>query len=223
MLLVALSCLQGRPMRGAFDELAALADGVQLTPGNHPTAGFRAHVAAAATAVRTHHGFDFERRAAAVWSSDGALGVAADSVHPPEAHELDAARFQAAIEALAAPPVLEGMYPGYRLGDGAELAWAMGRGLPLAVDVSHLHLQRAAGVLDDATLARRLDYDRVVEVHLSANDGRRDLHFPIDENTYGLDWARARLRAGTPVVLECYLHRLDGDARRRQVALARGE
>lgn len=34
MLFVAMSCLQGRPMAGAFDELAALGAGLQLTPGN---------------------------------------------------------------------------------------------------------------------------------------------------------------------------------------------
>jgi hypothetical protein len=60
MLVVALSCLQGRPMRAAFDELVPLGDGVQLTPGNLPTPGFAAHVANAHALV--HHGFAFDAR-----------------------------------------------------------------------------------------------------------------------------------------------------------------
>jgi len=52
MLFVALSCLQGRPMARAFDELAALGAGIQLTPGNFPTAAFRDHVAASGVVTR---------------------------------------------------------------------------------------------------------------------------------------------------------------------------
>jgi hypothetical protein len=196
-------------MRAAFDELAALADGVQLTPGNHPTPGFRAHVAGRVT--RTHHGFDFEHRLRAVWRG-GRLVTDATSVHPPET--------LAGME--GAEVVLETMYPGERLGTGEELAWAMARGLRLAVDVSHLHIQRTAGVLGDRTLARLLDYDRIEEVHVSANDGRRDAHAAIRDDSFGLDWARARHHAGTPVIVECYMHKLSDDDRRRQVALVRG-
>lgn len=47
-------------MRSAFDELAALGVGVQLTPGNEPTVGFAEHVKAGAVPVRTHHGFSFK-------------------------------------------------------------------------------------------------------------------------------------------------------------------
>src|SRR5688572_20352587 len=139
MLLVALSALQGRPMKRAFDELIALADGVQLTPGNHPTPGFEAHVQQFST--RTHHGFAFGGRGARVW--DGVTCRAdSDSVHPPQ---LDAnatnVMFRRAIEDGARVPVLETMYPGYALGEGDELEWAMARRLPLAVDVSHLYMQ----------------------------------------------------------------------------------
>ncbi len=47
-------------MRAAFDELVALADGVQLTPGNHPTRDFAAHVSGHRTLL--HHGFSFIAR-----------------------------------------------------------------------------------------------------------------------------------------------------------------
>jgi hypothetical protein len=75
--------------------------------------------------------------------------------------------------------------------------------------------------LSDATLKRVLDYDNNHEVHVSANDGRRDLHAPLTRATFGLEWAHERERAGIPLILECYFHRLSPDDRARQLALAR--
>lgn len=217
MLFLALSSLQGRPMSDAFDELAALADGVQLTPGNHPTENFAAYTSRAPT--RTHHGFSFHARAARVWNGSKLL-VGSDSVHPPELSSgYESAEFFREVDEGAQLTCLETMYPGYVLGGGAELEWAMSRRLSLAVDVSHLYIQKSRGVIGDATLRRLFDYLHVAEVHVSANDGRRDQHAPIEANTFGLEWARERERAGTPVVLECYLHRMSADQRRRQVAL----
>ena len=213
MLFLALSCLQGRPLGGAYAELAALpgVDGIQLTPGCQPTPGF-----APTGITRTHHGFTPRAfRTRAVWSDDGTCLVASDSVHPPRADAPAAAHF---LERPA--PILETMYPGYALGDGTALVDAMRRGLPLAVDVSHLFMQRAQGCLDEATLARVLDYDRVAEVHVSANDGRRDLHAPLTADSFGLAWARERL-AQLPVILECYFHQLTADQRRAQIDLVR--
>ncbi len=213
MLYLALSCLQGRPMSGALDELLALGpDGVQLTPGNHPTPRFAERVAAVRT--RTHHGFSFTHARHAVWRDDGRCAVSSDSVHPPQRTHPAAATFFDAEH-----PVLETMYPGYALGSGSELEAAMSRGLPLAVDVSHVFLQREAGVLGEATWRRLQDYARVVEVHVSKNDGRTDAHQPLTAETFGLEWARAKLRGGTPVIVESYLHRSPADARRAQVAL----
>ncbi len=220
MLVVALSCLQGRPMRAAFDELAPLADGIQLTPGNLPTPGFAAYAASAHTLV--HHGFAFDARRTAVWGPGAAPLVARRSVHAPEISEASFGELQRAIGAIrSAELVLETMYPGFALGCDAELAWAMAEQLPLAVDVSHLAIQRAAGVLDDRTLARLFDYDRIVEIHVSQSDGVRDRHAPLHADTFGLAWARARQAAGTPAVIECYMHRLTRDERRRQIELAR--
>ena len=114
------------------------------------------------------------------------------------------------------------MYPGYLLGCGEDLARAMALRLDLVVDVSHLFIQRAQGVLPPDVERRLLDYDRVTEIHVSANDGSRDQHRPLASDSFGLAWAHERARAGTPIVLEAYLHRLDADDRRHQVALARG-
>ena len=72
------------------------------------------------------------------------------------------------------------------------------------------------------TIARLFDYDHIAEVHVSANDGRRDLHRPLTKDSWGLAWAQARLDAGTPVILECYFHSLSAGDRRRQVDLVRG-
>ena len=222
MLLVAMSCLQGRPMRAAFAELRPLADGVQLTPGNLPTPSFADETRASAVTLRTHHGFSFTQRAREVWRADGSCAATSDSVHPPRAEHAAAPGFLARLPSLPPEIVLETMYPGYCLGDDASLLAAMALGRALAVDVSHVHIARAAGTLAPSTWARLQDYARVVEVHLSANDGRADTHRPLTRDTFGLDWARARARAGTPLVVECYLHRLSPDERRRQIDHARG-
>jgi hypothetical protein len=216
MLFVAMSSLQGRPMAAAFDELATLgangAVGIQLTPGNLPTPAFAAHVAASGVATRTHHGFAWDARVAPVWQ-DGACVVAADSVHPPLAGE--------AIDWDGALPVLEVMFPGYALGSGEAVERAMADGRALAVDVSHVFIQRTAGVMTDATWRRLADYDRIAEVHVSANAGTHDSHQPLHAGAFGLSWARARLAAGTPTVVECYMHKLSVAERRAQLDLVR--
>ena len=200
-------------MDRAYAELAALpgVDGIQLTPGCQPTPGF-----APQGTTRTHHGFTPRAfRTRTVWANDGACLVASDSVHPPRADSPAATRF------LDHPtPILETMYPGYALATGAALEDAMRRGCRLAVDVSHLFMQREQGCLDDRTLARVLDYDRIAEIHVSANDGRRDLHAPLGAASFGLAWARARLPE-LPVILECYLHQLTHAQRLAQIDLVR--
>jgi len=215
-------------MQGSFDELYALVGAVQLTPGNHPTRGFAEHVRGAPT--RRHHGFDFGTCKREVWTDDGTCVADAESVHPPRAasragRAIVARRSVAAwLEALpAGAPLLETMYPGYLLGTGDEIRDAMRLGVPLAVDVSHVFIQLRAGVMDEATWRSLERYDRVEEVHVSANDGTRDAHAPIGAATFGLAWAREKLRAGVPVVLECYMHRLGAAERRRQIDWMLGE
>ena len=160
MLFVALSCLQGRPMAAAFDGLAALGTGIQLTPGNLPTSGFVAHVAASGVITRTHHGFAWDARVAPVWQ-DGRCLVTADSVHAPLAGE-----------SIECDTVLEVMYPGYELGSGDAVERAMTDGRALAVDVSHVFLQRTAGVMTEATWRRLADYDRPRSRHAPNGSAR---------------------------------------------------
>jgi sugar phosphate isomerase/epimerase len=218
-LFVAMSCLQGRPMHDAFDELAALGvDGVQLTPGNAPTLGFARHCLDSEVVTRTHHGFAPAAMRIEVW--DDQFNPRGDwhSVHPPRAADEDW---------LPAPHVdvcLETMYPGYPLGSGSALDAAMGDGVRLAVDVSHVFIQQEQGVMADATWRRLQDYERIEEIHLSANDGRRDRHAPLSSATFGLEWAQRRsAQTSTPLVLECYMHKLDATQRLMQIEIARGQ
>lgn len=204
-------------MQSALNELRALGpDGVQLTPGNQPTPGFAQQLQG--LHVRTHHGFSFTHWKQTVWRDDGSCAVTSDSVHPPLERHPAFERWAPS----ASHPVLETMYPGSALGTGDALELAMSTGLPLAVDVSHLFIQRCAGVLSDATWRRLQDYERVAEVHVSRNEGRSDSHLPLTPDTFGLGWALARLRAKTPVIFESYFHRLSTEARREQLALFDG-
>jgi sugar phosphate isomerase/epimerase len=222
MVFLALSCLQGRPMDAALAALAELEpDGVQLTPGNQPTPDFAKKLKRTKLATRTHHGFSFTAfRTRDVWADDGRCLAESDSVHPPASNAKASEHY---FEKRPAELVLETMYPSYALGSGDELERAMALHVPLAVDVSHLFIQRTQGVLSEATLRRVLDYDNVHEVHVSANDGRRDLHAPLTPRTFGLEWAHERERTGVPLILECYFHRLSLGERARQLALVRGE
>ncbi len=202
--------------------------GLQLTPGNSPAAGFGQWLSSTLPSgrVRTHHGFSLHALRRPVWD-EGGLVCRDHSVHPPKVGGIAADRFweiapeHAKRDGLTgSSPAFETMYPGYLLGTGEELRQAMGAGLWLAVDISHLYIQRSAGVLSTGTLEDMFRYDRIAEVHVSANDGTRDQHRLIAPNTFGLGWAKERLAAGTPVVFESYLHKADESTRKRQLELA---
>ncbi|AGC43841.1 hypothetical protein MYSTI_02525 [Myxococcus stipitatus DSM 14675] len=210
-------------MQDAADALLALgAEALQLTPGNAPSHDFVEGLRRRGVPVRTHHGFDARALRRPVWSPSAECLVDADSVHPPRDVDPASAPWRQRAESGAFHALtLETMYPGYALGTGDALTWAMDLGLKLAVDVSHLHIQRTSGVLSGAVWRRLQDYPLIDEVHLSANPGDRDAHHPLQPDTFGLEWARARCADGTPLILECYLHRLSDDARKTQWALCR--
>lgn len=218
MLYLALSCLQGRPAVQACRELLALgAAGIQLTPGNVPDPALAIELAG--VPVRTHHGFSWHAMKQRVWDDAGRCCVIADSVHPPTERDPAFACWWDAIRAQAATAIHETMYPGYRLGNGAEIERAMDEGLTLAVDVSHIRIQISAGVLSQETWRRLQRYERIAELHVSDNAGRVDSHRPLNPNTFGLGWARERASTGLPLVLEAYMHKLSQDERRAQVEL----
>lgn len=209
MLYLALSCFQGRRMSEAAETLAALAPGrvgLQLTAGCAPSP------IAVACPTRTHHGFTPLALRAPVWDR-GTQVWHGDSLHPPRQGEVP--------DGWRPPPdaVLETMYPGYAaLASGEQLAEAMGEGRWLAVDVAHLDIQSFHGLLADPVRRRLLDYERVAEVHVSTSHGARDTHARLTLSTWGVEWARDRLARGTPVILECYMHKLTHEQRLEQLA-----
>jgi hypothetical protein len=223
MLYLALSCLQGREMLSAARELLGLGvNGIQLTPGNVPTPGFQEWLERQQVSTRTHHGFHLKALKRRVWSKEADCLVNADSVHPPQIKDGIAETWKQKAERGDYDRLLETMYPGYCLGCGEELSWAMDLGLKLAVDVSHIHIQLCQGVLDESVWHRLQAYDRIGELHVSANNGLADIHQALTKETFGLDWVRDRSSDGTPVILECYMHRLSDVQRREQIELVIG-
>lgn len=215
-------------MNAAFDELVSLGGAVQLTPGNHPTPEFEEHVRSRSVGTRRHHGFDFAQRRREVWAADGACLVDVESIHPPRDDSPAAARIRksgvaAWLESREREgPLLETMYPGYILGTGDELEAAMTLDVPLAIDVSHVFMQLRQGAMTEATWKRLAEYEHVGEVHVSANAGTHDSHAPLGPDTFGLAWARERIAAGIPTVLECYMFRLSHSERAAQIDLLLG-
>ena len=211
MIFAALSCLQGRLLREAVDDLLKLdIDGIQLTPGNVPKPGDREAVKCT---TRTHHGFSWTSMKKEVWEGKR-LCVESDSIHPMLAGD---------FEDLPHSPVYEVMYPGYVLGNGKQVKRAMELGFKLAVDISHVFIQLQEGAMTQATWQQLSEYDKIVEIHVSQNNGKQDTHRPLTEQTWGLEWARARERAGTLLVVEGYMHRLSVCDRKRQIDIARGK
>lgn len=209
MLYLALSCFQGRRMSDAATTLADLAPGrvgLQLTAGCAPSP------IAVECPLRTHHGFTQQALRARVWDA-GNLVWAGDSVHPPRENE---------VPAHWQPPadvVLETMYPGYAaLANGDQIAAALDEGRWLAVDIAHLDIQRFHGLLTKQVLDRLLEYERIAEVHVSTSRESRDTHARLSQHTWGLEWAKTRLARGTPVILECYMHKLTHEERLEQIA-----
>jgi hypothetical protein len=110
------------------------------------------------------------------------------------------------------------MYPGYAaLANGDQIAAAMDQGRRLAVDVAHLDIQMHHGILAKSVLQRLLNYERVAEVHVSTSHEARDTHAELTISNWGVEWARAQYALGTPVILECYMHKLSHDDRIKQI------
>jgi len=232
MILLALSCLQGRTMKNAAEELLELEpDGLQLTPGCAPTAGFVEDLGARGIYTQTHHGFCETALRRPVW--DGAnLLVDADSVHPPlyreeseemSAHHLRNMEWWKRARDEVWGSALEVMYDNYILGCGSDVRLAMQMCLPLAVDISHVEIQLQKGQMPVDTWRLLQRYPLIAEVHVSESKHGKDVHAPISRKTPGLDWAREKMRSGTMVVLEAYMHKLTKDQRLEQLAILRGE
>ncbi|MEM7594010.1 MAG: hypothetical protein AAF383_21300 [Cyanobacteria bacterium P01_A01_bin.83] len=222
MLYLALSCLQGRLMQSAAQELLDLKiQGLQLTPGLFPTNDFKSWLARKKTNYLTHHGFSWYKYNTSVWNKTADCLVASNSIHPPKSNSPPGKIWkQKAEDGDYQDFILETMYPEYHLGNSKDLIWAMDNQFRLAVDVSHIYIQLQSGSLSDAVWRRLQQYEHIKELHLSSNNGRVDIHQPLTKNTFGLDWAKERSRDGIPVVLECYMHRLSDSERLEQIKIA---
>lgn len=221
MFYLALSCLQGDRQLSAIKELMTLegVDGIQLTPGNAPEPDdLIDHLWNNQINYSTHNGFSFTDMRQRVWSG-GDLVDGSDSVHPPKDRDQTKWFLPKVEDGAFSGDCLEVMYPGYYLSGDAHLEAAMTSCVPLAIDTSHLNIQAHAGVLSTRVLNKLLEYSHIQEVHVSHNNGLADSHQPLEEDSYLLDWARARHRSGTLLVYEGYLHRLNQDERQRQVSL----
>lgn len=212
-------------MQAAATELLSLSvSGLQLTPGNAPTVDFLSWLELQGVLYRRHHGFCMEAMRQRVWDEQGHLLSDDDSVHPPKLNTVPRSAWQAILDRAQEPqPLYETMYPGYHLGSGQEIEDAMAAGLRLAVDVSHIHMQLHQNTMTQKTWLKLQNYPFIGEVHISHNNGDRDQHLPLEADSFGLDWARERMDAGTPIVLESYFHKLDDSQRRKQLDCFLGE
>lgn len=116
------------------------------------------------------------------------LGADAYSLHAGRTRftsRLELVRGVSRLEQLFGCPVaIEGMYPSSRERfhvDSVEgYRWLLESGMAMAIDVSHVHIvQCQEGGFDQGLLDALLQSERCLEVHLSHNNGRRDLHFPL--------------------------------------------
>ena len=72
--------------------------------------------------------------------------------------------------------------------------------LKLVIDLAHLNLWHDTSIPEKLSLLN-LPPERLLEVHVSDNDGKRDIHSRITDNTWWVPW-RDRIPSSVPIVLE---------------------
>lgn len=73
---------------------------------------------------------------------------------------------------------------------------------PLVLDASHLYIGWSGGVWTDQDIYDLLMYAPAKEIHISENDGRRDLHRPLSERHKVSEWVDGLLGRFEYTVLE---------------------
>ncbi len=220
MLFLAMSCFQTRPMKMAWNDLINLKpDGIQLTPGNKVSDNFQQFVGNSKIPYRFHHSFCWNQYKREVYDNYF-LPINIEynqSIHPPEIKY--GLNFKDWIENVG-DVLLEVMYPEYLLGNSEEIEIAMLLRKRLAIDISHLYIQKTQGILDEFILKKLLNYDLIEEIHISQNGGRFDSHKSITKDCPFLDWVGERKDVEVKVY-ESYLHKLSFDDRRGQIDFVR--
>jgi len=155
----------------------------------HPGTQFRLH--ANVRVLERHRGADLSNlpehldwflQAARV---SRAFGAAAYSAHAGRrsnatlASMLDNAR--KAADLFGCPVAVEGLYPTpdqcFLVSTWAEYQVLLESGVPFALDLSHLNILAShSGLQEHALVKELLASERCIEVHVSDNDGRGDLH-----------------------------------------------
>jgi hypothetical protein len=97
---------------------------------------------------------------------------------------------------------------GYHLATPAEVwsfcerASAVGWEHPLLVDASHLHIGWCGGSWTEADVCEVIASAPASELHISTNDGRRDIHAPLETTDRVWSWVEPHLDRYTYVVDE---------------------
>jgi len=88
--------------------------------------------------------------------------------------------------------------------------------IDLVIDLAHLHLWQTETIAQKLQLFE-LAVDRLLEIHISDNDGLRDLHTSITEATWWIPYI-AQFPAQVPIVLESRMNDQTADQIQHQLA-----
>lgn len=251
-LYLALSCLQGQEIISASEELLSLNPyGLQLTSGNkiNKNTNYFEWLKKNKIKYQTHHNFSFTQSInqdlyEVIQEWDGLTYFhidVVDSLHPPlykrfknYSKEIIDLAFYDFLEVTSDYEELyedgesqlcfEIMYnpKEYPLSDDDSINYIMDLKNPIALDISHLNILNKQGHINKKTLNRLLEYDKIEEIHISDNDGKRDSHHYISKDTYLLkDWVKERYNDNKdiPIILECFMQRMNQEQRQNQIEI----
>ena len=249
-LYLALSCLQGQEIISASEELLSLNPyGLQLTSGNkfNKNINYFEWLNENKVKYQTHHNFSFSQSInqdlyeVVEYEEDFySFNVCVvDSLHPPlykrfkdYSKKIINQAFYDFLEVTCDNEELlenndeqlcfEIMYDPkeYPLSDDDSINYIMDLKNPIALDISHLNILNKQGHINKKTLNRLLEYDKIEEIHISDNDGKRDSHHYISKDTYLLkDWVKERYNDNKdiPIILECFMQRMNQEQRQNQI------
>ncbi|MDE2099864.1 MAG: hypothetical protein KGL39_21605 [Patescibacteria group bacterium] len=196
------------PLRVDHLQLVPQSYGV-LTPAlaeqlrsDHPSVAFRLHANVRVT--EDYRVVDLSNMFAPVhepWLHNAAqisqrLGARAYTAHAGYRHQASLAQMldnaRRAADVFGCPVGVEGLYPSpradYLVSTWVEYRAVFESGVPYAVDLSHLNIvQRAEGRAELSLVREMLASERCIEVHVSSNDGTRDLHQICEEPAWWAD------------------------------------
>lgn len=218
-LYLALSCFQGQEQLEAYNKLLKLKpDGIQLTPGNKVSSGFKNYQT---IPYRLHHTFSWTKVKEPIYDNNGKICreiLENQSIHPPVIKDYKNT-FKFWLSQITTE-IIELMFPTYYGGNDEEINAILDANFKIAVDISHLFICKTKSSISDNTLKRILNYQNILEIHISQNTGSRDSHDPINKKCPFIDWASERGQE-IPLIFESYLFRLSEKEQLNQVELVK--